>query len=327
MTKLVNSSTPLRRLHNLTGATWARDANGRAYNTPTLGDDLIANGVLEAAYVLGVANGWVEVDVSLVGTPTEETSDVYAGASSQKYVRSGAGTIPRLGSTLGATVVTGTHYQFEYALKVAAGGVKPLLRNAAVIGAGTVLNYDRAVSPAAWTLGVDTGRAISTALHPEFLANSDPTTFLLDGVTVKALTTSELISTVTAFANNLTATASIRAMTTGSWAGAVACWDGTNNGLFAYQNGATVYLDKVVGGTWTNLLTVTVAFVADAKIEIRRPSGNTYQLWYNGAQRGTDQTVSDAGIISNTRYGLFSTYSGNTFSEFTLGGSIIPFTF
>jgi len=33
---------------------------------------------------------------------------------------------------------------------------------------------------------------------------------------------------------------------------------------------------------------------------------------------GSEQTVSDAGIISNTKHGLFSTYSGNTFDNFTL---------
>jgi hypothetical protein len=71
---------------------------------------------------------------------------------------------------------------------------------------------------------------------------------------------------------------------------------------------------------------VTVAFSANAQIEIRRPSGNTFQLWYSGTQRGTDQTVADAGIISNTRYGLFSTHT-NEFSEFSLGGVVIPFQF
>ena len=97
------------------------------------------------------------------------------------------------------------------------------------------------------------------------------------------------------------------------------------NFLLAYHDGATVKFEKCVGGTYTNLVSISVAFSAGAQLEIRRPSGNTFQVWYNGSQIGTDQTVNDAGIISNTRYGLFSTYDGNTVSEFSLGGTRIPF--
>ena len=43
---------------------------------------------------------------------------------------------------------------------------------------------------------------------------------------------------------------------------------------------------------------------------------NLYQLWYNGAQVGTTQTIADAAIIGATLHGYFNTYSGNTVSDF-----------
>ena len=45
--------------------------------------------------------------------------------------------------------------------------------------------------------------------------------------------------------------------------------------------------------------------------------GNNVSAYYNGTQVGTTQTVSDAGIVSNTRHGLFSTYAANTFAGYT----------
>jgi hypothetical protein len=86
----------------------------------------------------------------------------------------------------------------------------------------------------------------------------------------------------------------------------------------------TPHLDKCVSGVYTNLITAVSTFVADAAIEIRRPSGNTFQLFYNNVQVTTNQTVADATIINNLRYGTFSTDSGNKITSATIGGFAVP---
>jgi hypothetical protein len=86
---------------------------------------------------------------------------------------------------------------------------------------------------------------------------------------------------------------------------------------YYHRGDGKVYLDKYVGGTRTNLIATTAAYVAGATVRVVK-NGTTYQLFYNNVQIGTDQTISDAGIISNTIHGLFSTYSGNTLDTVTI---------
>ena len=99
-------------------------------------------------------------------------------------------------------------------------------------------------------------------------------------------------------------------------------WDGTTplqNCLIARHNGVKAVLEKVVGTTRTNLVSQTVTYVAGATVQIRRLiNSNTFQLWYNGVQVGVDQTVSDAEIIGNTYFGLFSTHVSNLCGNFKI---------
>jgi len=76
--------------------------------------------------------------------------------------------------------------------------------------------------------------------------------------------------------------------------------------LYQISNG--VYAAKI------NAAAIT--YVDDKLIEIRHTAATTYQLWYNGAQVGADQTINDAAINNNTLYAQFSTYAGNTFTSF-----------
>ncbi|KKQ91619.1 MAG: hypothetical protein UT17_C0005G0057, partial [Candidatus Woesebacteria bacterium GW2011_GWB1_39_10] len=82
-------------------------------------------------------------------------------------------------------------------------------------------------------------------------------------------------------------------------------------------------LDKfTTATTWTNVqaaTTVTYSAGAVLRVITYTSSGSLkVRVYYNNVMIGSEQTVSDAGIISNTKHGLFSTYSGNTFDNFTL---------
>jgi len=67
-------------------------------------------------------------------------------------------------------------------------------------------------------------------------------------------------------------------------------------------------LVKVVAGVPT-LLVSQYGYTAGAWTEIRR-SGNSFELWHNGARVGSAATISDAGIVNNNLCGLLNTGGG-----------------
>ena len=87
-------------------------------------------------------------------------------------------------------------------------------------------------------------------------------------------------------------------------------------GIVCYHDGTNLHLDKwTTPTTWTSLVNAAAAYGAGQTVELRR-SGTTVQAFYNGVQIGGDQTVSDANILACRYATLFSTYDGNTASQF-----------
>lgn len=100
----------------------------------------------------------------------------------------------------------------------------------------------------------------------------------------------------------------------GAGSGVVASADATmQNAVFARHDGGThIILTKIVNGTFTMLQDIFgVTYAAGASVRIKHLNQDTYQVFYNDVQRGTDQTISDASIINNTRFGLFNCFGGN----------------
>ncbi|KKS80326.1 MAG: hypothetical protein UV55_C0042G0001, partial [Candidatus Gottesmanbacteria bacterium GW2011_GWC1_43_10] len=145
-----------------------------------------------------------------------------------------------------------------------------------------------------------------------------------DNLTLKPLTLSSLFSSVSTSDKDVVASADVT-MTAGTQAGVVTNLDSASspaNFLIAYHDGTRVKLDKNVAGTYTNLISAIATYSAGATLRVityhSDASTLKVRVYYNNALVGTEQTVTDAGIISNTLHGLFSTYSGNTFDNFTL---------
>jgi hypothetical protein len=289
----------------LTGATWAVNGSGRAYNTPTLSNELLINGNF-ASWSGDNPVGWTL-------SSTENAANFVTEVSEQARIVADS----FWGIRQSVTAVGGW-YQFGL-------DVNAIVVNTVRIDSGgtAVTSYS------------STGNKLATARFPGtyfgiYRGTSGVCDFTVDNATVKSISLLATLATVTGSTNNQTAAAKIFALTSGTQAGVVANLDSAStpaNFLLAYHDGTNVKLDKCVAGVYTNLISTAVAFSSTAQIEIRRPSGNTFQLWYNGSQRGTDQTVNDANIINNVHYGLFSTYGGNLFSEFSLNGMVIPFGF
>lgn len=302
-----------------TGATWALDGSGRAYNTPTLGTEMLADGGMENWTTTTNLANWTE-NPSGTSTVNQESSIIASGSYACRLDVDASNSIVSITSALATAV--GTWYTLTCMARGSAGGQSMVMNFSA--GAEVSKSLTTAYAQQAMC-----SRATATSHTVLLKRGSAPSgSIYFDSATLKAVSLPTTLATVAGSANNQTAAAKIHTLTTGTQAGVVSLLDSASNPqnfLIGYHDGTNVRLDKRVGGTYTNLITTAVAFSSLAQIEIRRPSGNTFQLWYNGAQRGVDQTVSDAGIINNTRYGLFSTFNGNLFSEFSLGGAVIPF--
>lgn len=60
-----------------------------------------------------------------------------------------------------------------------------------------------------------------------------------------------------------------------------------------------IWLKKLVAGVWTTVANGFVTLVPGGLLQIRN-SGTDYEMWYNGAQVGTTQTISDAFTGTNS---------------------------
>jgi hypothetical protein len=164
---------------------------------------------------------------------------------------------------------------------------------------------------------IRTGKVSGTAL-----AGVQPGGFIgtIDNFSEKKLTLSSLFASILSPTQDVIIDANISAMTTGTQAGLVLNLDSTlspANFVIAYHTGTAIMLEKCIAGVYTTLINVANTFVANATLRVIKDD-RKYRLYYNNAFIGTEQTISDAGIINNKNHGLFSTYSGNTFDNFSV---------
>ena len=306
----------------LIGATWAVDGNGRAYNTPTLGSELLTDGGLENWTSANNLTSWSE-SVTGASTVNQESSDVHSGTYAARLDVDASGSNVIISQTIGNSI--GDWLVYDLWVKASAVGKFWEL----FIGGG--IFYE--APGTAWKRTTITHRESTANVAPQFhrLAGlSASSSLYFDDISIKRIAVSTLLAYVQGTATN-TPLARLNAIAANTQAGVIGWCDDPSNPHFfviAIRNGSgSVNLTKCVGGTYTNLISSSVTFVTDAAIEIRRPSGNTFQLWYNGSQVGADQTINDSAIADNTApfFGPFSTYSGNTFTSFSLNGVDIPF--
>lgn len=271
-----------------TGSTWSI-SGGKAVNAPTLGSELFTNPGFDSDTAWTKGTGWT------IGSGQATRNTASGGASLTQAVFT-AGLWHQISWDLAAYVSGNIFAQF-----------------------GDTTNTGPAKTTPASYIDIK----VATGTAGGIRSSGTPNNATVDNVSGKALTTSSLFYTInTAYsAVKVKATPTLTASTQ---AGVVVCLDSAAspaNFLIAYHNGTNVRLDKCVGGTYTNLINASATYVAGAEIElITTTSGGNLlvDVNYNGAAVGTQQTVSDAGIVSNTIHGLFSTYSGNQFDSFTL---------
>ena len=258
-----------------TGATWAVASNV-AVNTPVAGSDLIVNGGFAADTDWTKGAGWTiaaGVATATGGISTDLTAAV-------------------------APLTLGAWYEIAYTISGFAAGTCAVVIGA-FVAQGNGSNGTKAI----------TGRATSTALALRgagFTGNAD-------NLSAKALTLSELFASLQVSVADVLADVNAT-ITANAQGGLVLNLDSAAtpaNFVIAYHDGQRAILEKCVAGTYTTVISANATYSAGATLRVIK-SGTSYALYYNGAQVGATSTISDAGIISNTLHGLFSTSGLNS---------------
>lgn len=263
------------------GSTWTT-GSGVSINTPTLGNELVTNGGF------GTDTNW------------------YKGTGWAIAVGVAAHTAVGAGNLTEQILSSGSWYQTSYTLSGLGGGSTTALF-------GSVAGPARA-SDAGFTETNLANAASAGVSGPADLVIS------IDNISYKAITLSTLFRTLPANAANIVTESIDVTVGAGDFAGLVINLDSISapgNFVLFRMNQTNAFIDKCVGGTYTNVLTSAITYAAGQTLQAKK-NGTTYQLFYNGAQISTDKTISDAGIISNTIHGLFSTVAGNTLDNFSV---------
>lgn len=302
----------------LNAATWAR-VSGAAVNTPTEGANLLANAGLETWTTPTNAASWTE---TIAGTSTvnEESAIVHGGAKSARLDVDSSNSQADIGQVPSPALAVGDWFISRFWLRTSASGkTATIIHNNQAPGAASPLNpgtnwvqsqlTSRVVTLSGFTVNVRKLSAASASIYA-------------DDTSVNKFTFPTLMAYIAAGASDIIAKGAWTIVPSTLAGVAINLDSSTNpqNGVFLLHAGsdlATLYLWKVVAGVWTQVATATAIYVAGANVELRK-NGTTYQMFYNGTQRGTNQTISDAGVISNTIAAMVSTYAGNSVTSFEL---------
>jgi hypothetical protein len=295
------------------GSTWSI-VSGKAVNTPTLGNELVADGGLEIWESDTNLTSWGE---SLAGTSTinKEASIKHGGSFSSRHDIDASNNNAQIYQAL--TIPAGSWLSVEYYRKASngtsSGGVSSSGANIADFG---FFGTD-------WVKRVNTGFVTTANPYIYFRAGSAPSaSFYLDDITAKIITPTSLY----AYRKFYTPLARISAqwrIQQSAFAGVIACLDNPSNPqnyvVLTHDGINGLRLIKCVGGIFTLVSKSDANYVAGAAVELRHTAANTWQMYYNGTKISTDQTISDTGIITNLHHGAFSANGGLQLDYFFLG--------
>lgn len=291
-----------------TGAAWDIQTNA-ARGSPTAGADLLAS-------LNGDFANWTADDPDDWTTIGEVANDpeISEAATGEAHADT-----PTPGGGMCNMYTTGNTVSVRATSLLTVGEWYAVTINIDTVTTGSLKINGFANDPVWNTSGAKTatGRADIVNLQPIRAVAATDITF--DDITCKTLTLSTLLASVDGGANNVTVQVKAT-ITADTQAGVVACLDSAAspaNFLLAYHDKTNATLVKCVAGIYTSLIDSAAAYAAGGLVKVVK-SGTSVELWYNGNKIGATQTVSDAGIISNTRHGIFSSYASNRLDDFSL---------
>mgnify|MGYP001613008893 FL=1 len=265
-------------------AVLTRAAPYSAANTPALGAELLTNGNF-AAWTLDNPDSWTVTGEGLTDPAVHQvgTGEGRLGVGTgfcNIYTTSVAVSISQVVCTVGA------FYKYSGTVDLrTAGGL-------------LVVSLEGAYYGSVWASAgakVGTFRALATTFG--ILRQGGATDVTIDDVSLKALTLSSLLDLVADTVAGGVYEAALTAPA-GYQAGVMAAdaVDPANYWLALLDRNPVAdraSLVKCVGGTVSNVIAPnTITYVAGARLEVRQ-RGTTYQLWYNGAQVGSNATITN----------------------------------
>lgn len=294
-----------------TGATWSV-SGGKAINTPT-GSEQLSGGDLEGTYTGGLNT----LFTSTSGTPTvSQSADAHGGTKAQSFTSNGASDYIQLtpSDTIGQWKLVSAWGKQVSVGNSRVGISKSDGANSMLVG--TILS-------GTYTRYVRTYRALTSANNylRVYAVVSGSDTVVVDDISLQNLTLSQLISLHTSSTADVFAGIDL-VVTAGTQAGLALNWDSSSspaNGVVAYHDGTNCKLEKCVAGVWTTVLSVASTYSAGMRLIVSK-IGTAYRVYTITGGTATlvgSATISDAGIVSNTKHGLFSTDSSNTLDNYT----------
>lgn len=289
--------------------TWSI-VSGHAINTPTENTEGVSNGSLNA-WTGSTPTNWSKQEAggNLV---TEETVIVHEG-SAAKYTIVSSASLGRIFKTT-ANIVANLFAVTRYWAKADAVGP-----NSVFTGTAIGLN-NHPVRPLSTTYQEFVANSLIASANPQIFPDSNSASGRIvyyDDISVKNLAMNTVFATIDFGVSNIIIK-NLANIVQSAFAGVVVCLDSKTNPqnfIVAFATPTYAQLIKFVAGVPTTLISPTgITYAAGAAIEIRK-SGSSVSMYYNGTIVGTAQTVSDAGIVNNTRHGWFSGYAGNTFDR------------
>ena len=307
-----------------TGSTWTV-AGGTVSNSPTQGSELLTDGGLETWTSATDLTSWTE---TLGGTSTvnREATTIHGGTYSSRLDVDASGNSVYINQT--GTTATGTWMIVSGWIRSSASGktyrVEPLK--------GDNTAYMLGYAPTArdqgttYTQYFSSGRTADATWRVRGISStSTSSSGYFDDISIKELTLASLFRTINASKPDVTVEAAVT-MTAGTQAGLVLNLDSTSspaNFIVVYHNGTNVLVDEAVAGVYTNKASTAATYSAGAVLRAIK-SGNSLEVYYNNVKVGSTLTMTSN---SNTNHGLFSTYSGNTFDNFSLQSSHVDYSY
>lgn len=288
-------------------------------NTPTLGSELLSNVEFTTN-----TTGWAAGSGATLTRRDFSSSPNIAptGGIDNFGLEVASGGSSSSNGSQSATTVTGTWYQVQSLAYSPSANTGVNSATNTYTGAFSAISSVTTTSEDNWQsiiniiLGTSTTGGIQ--LRTNSATSGDKAYF--DAPSIKALTLNRLMAVRSGLANPSTVSAQGSIGTRGCPAGIIYGLDSISSpttfllGIHANRSLAQLY--KCVSGTWTQLISSSTSYVVGVLPEIRYIGSNKYQLWYNGTQRGSDQTVTDAG--TGTLHGVFSASPTNYINGFVM---------
>jgi len=308
------------------GATWTL-ASGKALNTPNISPtELLTDGGLENWDSETALTSWTE---TLAGTSTlnREGTVIDSGTYALRIDVDASNSLSYIRQTITA-VNKWVFVDFKLRTTGGYGNVSlatSATQSPAFAPGATYTEYKTSLRSAA------TGNALRLLRY-----NAASKSIYFDTVSAKTLTESELIlSRPVCPTSDYVLSVNVATLESGTHAGIVFALDNPANPLnyyiatFCGSDFSGVSLAKVVNGVYTPVISdtnplPTTVFTANDKITIAK-SGANLRIYKNDSLVSVTQTI-DAGLVNNLYAGLFSTYSGNQFDNWSeqvkpVGGS------